>query len=765
LLEAASNQDSPFRTTNGGEISYSYKEEEDSKEKTTVNLQCYISDLFLSSSSTPVGHIFKFEPKTSNKPLGSRHHRPCTFQFRYNGLKGNIIGEFTDMLVDELLSEGEYGGQTMAENSQFYSQLPFNQEDAKHNKNEALEEKKMDYAEGVRTMYLRDGKVVEAFFDDDEEQKEEDINNEHRLHGSVNKNNQEVDVPDDIFSVAMFDSTFKTRKQLADILGNEKTPKTIFRLNILGHVIMAFVLALTLTDFFVSNSKFNQIKTNLNLINLSYNRVAEVQNIVAKTRDVFLIQLGIAPYPDLPNSSIAAMQDKALSYITSNISQSTNLIQDIQRQLQLQSTGLIISQRNIDLTTTNAILMKAKIGTAKSYDINEATRQVVTMAINLKDSAPTVKDKTVSDFMMNDINWFFITQNCFNDYLAGLLDSSRAYVDDLSTRGDQMNNIFLTFFLIAAILIFVGITALVPSLWSVNKQKQKILGLFLYLNDESIKNLYTKCEKLISNLQVGEDDDAISEMDDTSLDKGEKGEDGMPDGLLGKRKKNFKTNWKTNKCFLFMIIGYGLILEAYFVFNYYQNRQLMTNLQSLKMEINATSAATSFFYFTSNTQAMMFLNYTQPVLSRTSEGIVQDNINNMFELDSTIHEQHSINVGIHSESYKTVYNNLMMLDPCSIMSSLKQQYSDFISTEVCKAFASGTLGQGMALGLARHYENMRNMYSMYLQIVAVNSTYTDAALTGCLAKVNASPLATSYNKTQRTVMCLMEESAAREIGK
>jgi predicted negative regulator of RcsB-dependent stress response len=90
----------------------------------------------------------------------------------------------------------------------------------------------------------------------------------------------------------------------------------------------------------------------------------------------------------------------------------------------------------------------------------------------------------------------------------------------------------------------------------------------------------------------------------------------MPDGLLGKRKKNFKTNWKTNKCFLFMIIGYGLVLEAYFVFNYYQNKQLMTNLQSLKMEINATSAAGSFFYFTANTQTMMFLNYSQQVLNK-----------------------------------------------------------------------------------------------------------------------------------------------------
>jgi hypothetical protein len=73
--------------------------------------------------------------------------------------------------------------------------------------------------------------------------------------------------------------------------------------------------------------------------------------------------------------------------------------------------------------------MKAKIGAAKQYDINEATRQVVTMAINLKDSAATFQGTATADFMANDINWYFITQNCFNDYLIGLLDSSEAYVE------------------------------------------------------------------------------------------------------------------------------------------------------------------------------------------------------------------------------------------------------------------------------------------------------------------------------------------------
>jgi hypothetical protein len=659
-----------------------------------------------------------------NKQLGSRKHRPCTFQFRYDIKKNNITGEFTDMLVEELQSEGDFAPTNM-DNSAMAAYPFLTNDDNKMNKSEQLEDKKINYAEGVRIMYLnKEGRAMEANPDEDEDQKEDEAGEQGRQQNGSNRNNIENDPNEDAFSPAMFDSTFKTRKQLADILGNNKTPKTILRLNILGHIIMIFALTLTFIDFFVSNAQFKQIKDNVNLINLSYRRVAEIQNIIAKTRDLFLIQLKICPYQGLSNVS-TEMAATSIKFITNNISQSTNLIQDIQRELQIQSKDLMINPDNIRLTTTNSITMQAKIGAAKQYDLNEATRQVVTMAINLKDEAGNSQASTPINFMANDINWYFITQNCFNDYLAGLFSSSTAYVQDLSDRTDTMGRIFLVLFLIAIIVIFLGVVCIVPSLWSVNKQKQEILGLFLYLNEEGIKVLYSKCEKLISNLQVGEDDDALSDMDDTSIEKVEKNEEGAPDGVLGKRKKNFKTNWKTNKCFLFLIVGYGLILESYFIFNFYQNKNILKDVKSLTKEINATSAAKSFFYFTSNTQAMMFLNNSQPVLSRKSEDIVKDNINNMFELDSTIHEEHSINVGIHSEDYKGIYNDMMMLKPCSIMGGLQQSYNDYVSTDICAAFASSTLGQGMALGLARHYENMRNMYSKYLQIVP-NTAGTDS---------------------------------------
>lgn len=66
------------------ELEYSYKEDEDAREKITIKLQCFISDVKMSMNTRVAGYIIKLEPKNNNKLLGSRKHRPCTFQFRYD---------------------------------------------------------------------------------------------------------------------------------------------------------------------------------------------------------------------------------------------------------------------------------------------------------------------------------------------------------------------------------------------------------------------------------------------------------------------------------------------------------------------------------------------------------------------------------------------------------------------------------------------------------------------------------------------------------
>lgn len=55
--------------------------------------------------------------------------------------------------------------------------------------------------------------------------------------------------------------------------------------------------------------------------------------------------------------------------------------------------------------------------------------------------------------------------------------------------------------------------------------------------EEKVKMLKLKCEKFISNLQVGEDDDGVSEVDELSVRDKEEEEDLSDNLLRGKRKK------------------------------------------------------------------------------------------------------------------------------------------------------------------------------------------------------------------------------------
>lgn len=155
--------------------------------------------------------------------------------------------------------------------------------------------------------------------------------------------------------------------------------------------------------------------------------------------------------------------------------------------------------------------------------------------------------------------------------------------------------------------------------------------------EENVKHLYSKCEKFISNLQVGEDEDEISEMDDMSMDKKEKEEDG-PESILRRRRKKFKNNCKANKCFILLVIVFGFGIAAYFGQNYYKNSELLSNFNSIIKEVNSTGSAESFFYYSYNAEKQLFIDDAQTIILQEPKGVVKQNINNMFELDSEIHE-------------------------------------------------------------------------------------------------------------------------------
>ena len=108
-------------------------------------------------------------------------------------------------------------------------------------------------------------------------------------------------------------------------------------------------------------------------------------------------------------------------------------------------------------------------------------------------------------------------------------------------------------------------------MYHIDRQKREILGIFLDIPEEKVKTLYSKCEKFISNLQVGEDDDAISEVDDLSMEEKKDEEEMAENFLRGKRKKRLKPGCKANRCFLSLMLLFGVAIMGYFGLNFYLN--------------------------------------------------------------------------------------------------------------------------------------------------------------------------------------------------
>jgi len=110
-------------------------------------------------------------------------------------------------------------------------------------------------------------------------------------------------------------------------------------------------------------------------------------------------------------------------------------------------------------------------------------------------------------------------------------------------------------------------------------------------------------------------------------------------------------------------------------------------------EINATTSAESFFYYVYNSQTQLYRDDVNSIVNRTAKGIVNENIKNIFELDSIIHEEHSKNIDIHNSNYKQIYSGIMMSDPCVRIESLS---NNSVSEASCQAFSNKSLSQGLA---------------------------------------------------------------------
>jgi PAS domain S-box-containing protein len=694
-----------------------------------INLNCFLIEIVFMSGRENAGFQFRFErqmEKNSSLVAGDRRAKISNFQFRYERNKASIVGEYADAnapVEEDVLERSQYQGPDGdmmtsvqrsglmgesvdidasgvhdADPTSSISKNPFAKPQIKTDKPVLPEgPKRVNYGEGIKTMRLYNGRPIEiedAKSDDaseNGEDQEKDMLKEKKEKEQVKK--QEEENQDEV-SFKEFNTTFRSRKALNAVINDRTPPSSIRNLKITANLLIVSLFVIACVDYFITANEFADIQGNLGLIDLSNQRIAELMNVLSKVRDLNLMQQGLYNQTYQTSATLQAQ-----------IAQSLINVEDIQQQLQLQSTSL--SAAHSDLLTTNIIPISFQTSPGSIsvllYNLDEATQQVISKAFNIQ------KNPDITIITQSNNDYYFVTYNLFNEYYEALRSSSEYYVEELVDRSSAKGNIFMILLIVSALSLVLAMIILFPVLFRVNKTREEVLSLFLDIPEKTVKALYAKCENFISNLQVGEDDDMVSEMEDESFEKNNEEQD-IQDFHPRKKRKKFKNSGKSQRNFFFkFLIGAGVI-EAYFIYNYFESTGLLDDINSLIGEYNATSMAESFYSFANNAERELMINTTFPVINAASLDVAVQNIKSMYSLDSSIHQDHSINIKIHSDNYKTVFNTIMMQNPCIL---LQQNY--LLDPAQCAVFADGSVFQGMAVALTRHFENLRYMLTLYVQ--------------------------------------------------
>lgn len=185
---------------------------------THKRMKLQISHLQLSDMVEP-GFILKLEDIVEEIPYQRRQQAKSGFQFRYNFQKGLIVGQQTDIAVDDMVSQD--GTDLLSE---MISQDNDGQEFGKgiwganqkndHNKNTDKQHAgDNDFGAGIKTLRLNNGRLQDIFNDVGSSEEDEDEEKEKK-----NADNEYEDDDDDdgtntknYFSRRMFQNIFKNR--------------------------------------------------------------------------------------------------------------------------------------------------------------------------------------------------------------------------------------------------------------------------------------------------------------------------------------------------------------------------------------------------------------------------------------------------------------------------------------------------------------------------------------------------------------------------
>lgn len=114
-------------------------------------------------------------------------------------------------------------------------------------------------------------------------------------------------------------------------------------------------------------------------------------------------------------------------------------------------------------------------------------------------NAYKLKDLDLSGFQDSHMSLWFILTNSMNNILASVINSTSGILDDTHILSDENKRVLMILLLVASGCLIASMLIIMPVVTKVHQDKDKLLSLFLLIDQDDVKEQLKKCREFFTN--------------------------------------------------------------------------------------------------------------------------------------------------------------------------------------------------------------------------------------------------------------------------
>lgn len=584
------------------------------------------------------------------------------------------------------------GTKTMNEN--LYKSGTYN--DAYHDEDHANSQHsdKLNYGEGIKTMRLDEGKIVESKENLTEDDEDLVTNAQEKIEHIQNSEND--DLLDELnYKKDPLLTSYNKSKHVKAYIKNMAMPSFVRIYVLLSHILILMMLGTVLADFFLKRSRVMFLNTYIDILDNTLEQETEVQNILGQ-----LSMLAAANNSTVLEIDTDGPKD-LIDFSVNKLENLNNQMVDLRQKMTKNEVYKLLFEE------TATVYIGADKSQTTEISLRESRKQILTKAFYLKQNA-------IGDINFGNPLLYFI----FNAALNNVRVLAKKCRDSLINYVISKMSNRIIYIAIDISLLIVSVLSLIViyQFYSqMNEYTKSILSIFTRLSDRKIGLCLLKCEDFLNYIQSDKEDNNM--LTDADIKRLQKLGNQESTSANGKSRKKFDKSFRMNKAVFVIFTFIFLLTEAAYFLSVFVFHRGLENTFDLIREFNTTKSVQSEYNFYQNAIAFAAIQGSRSVTILNMSFDTYNNITakTLYDLDSSLYEWKHHLTDRHSDSYNDLINSIVIENTCDLIKQgIKEESNSYGSPDLasCDLFLKNPslfsyVANGLSVGLSFYQENIR----------------------------------------------------------